>query len=281
MSAEIIDGKKISQDIKDEVKQEVASLKERGIEPCLAVVLVGDDPASHVYVRNKIRACEYTGIKSVSIELPADTEEDELLKKINELNADESVHGILVQLPLPPQIDEDRVINAIDPDKDVDGFSPISVGRLSIGLPGFKSCTPAGIIELIKRSGVSIDGKNCCIVGRSNIVGKPMAMLLLRESGTVTVCHSHTKNLRSFTSNADILVAAIGKPKFFKADDIKEGATVIDVGMDRDENGKLCGDVDFESASQKAGYITPVPGGVGPMTIAMLMKNCVEAAKRL
>ena len=281
MSAEIIDGKKISQDIKDEVKQEVASLKERGIEPCLAVVLVGDDPASHVYVRNKIRACEYTGIKSVSIVLPADTEEDELLKKINELNADESVHGILVQLPLPPQIDEDRVINAIDPDKDVDGFSPISVGRLSIGLPGFKSCTPAGIIELIKRSGVSIDGKNCCIVGRSNIVGKPMAMLLLRESGTVTVCHSHTKNLRSFTSNADILVAAIGKPEFFKADDIKEGATVIDVGMDRDENGKLCGDVDFESASQKAGYITPVPGGVGPMTIAMLMKNCVEAAKRL
>ena len=281
MSAEIIDGKKISQDIKDEVKQEVASLKERGIEPCLAVVLVGDDPASHVYVRNKIRACEYTGIKSVSIELPADTEEDELLKKINELNADESVHGILVQLPLPPQIDEDRVINAIDPDKDVDGFSPISVGRLSIGLPGFKSCTPAGIIELIKRSGVSIDGKNCCIVGRSNIVGKPMAMLLLRESGTVTVCHSHTKNLRSFTSNADILVAAIGKPEFFKADDIKEGATVIDVGMDRDENGKLCGDVDFESASQKAGYITPGPGGVGPMTIAMLMKNCVEAAKRL
>ena len=281
MSAKIIDGKKISQDIKDEVKQEVATLKERGIEPCLAVVLVGDDPASHVYVRNKIRACEYTGIKSVSIELPADTEEDELLKKINALNADESVHGILVQLPRPPQIDEDRVINAIDPDKDVDGFSPISVGRLSIGLPGFKSCTPAGIIELIKRSDVSIDGKNCCIVGRSNIVGKPMAMLLLRESGTVTVCHSHTKDLRSFTSNADILVAAIGKPKFFKADDIKEGATVIDVGMDRDENGKLCGDVDFESASQKAGYITPVPGGVGPMTIAMLMKNCVEAAKRL
>lgn len=281
MSAKIIDGKKISQDIKDEVKQEVASLNKRGIEPCLAVVLVGDDPASHVYVRNKIRACEYTGIKSVSIELPADTEEDELLKKINELNADESVHGILVQLPLPPQIDEERVINAIDPDKDVDGFSPISVGRLSIGLNGFKSCTPAGIIELIKRSGVSIDGKNCCIVGRSNIVGKPMAMLLLRESGTVTVCHSHTKDLRSFTSNADILVAAIGKPKFFKADDIKEGATVIDVGMDRDENGKLCGDVDFESASQKAGYITPVPGGVGPMTIAMLMKNCVEAAKRL
>ncbi|MGN0241577.1 MAG: bifunctional methylenetetrahydrofolate dehydrogenase/methenyltetrahydrofolate cyclohydrolase FolD [Candidatus Weimeria sp.] len=281
MSAKIIDGKKISQDIKDEVKQEVASLKEKGTEPCLAVVLVGDDPASHVYVRNKIRACEYTGIKSVSIELPADTEEDELLKKINELNADETVHGILVQLPLPPQIDEDRVINAIDPDKDVDGFSPISVGRLSIGLPGFKSCTPAGIIELLKRSGISIDGKNCCIAGRSNIVGKPMAMLLLRENGTVTVTHSHTKDLRSFTSNADILVAAIGKPKFFKAEDIKEGAAVIDVGMDRDENGRLCGDVDFDSASQKAGYITPVPGGVGPMTIAMLMKNCVEAAKRL
>ena len=280
MSAERIDGKKISQDIKDEVKVEVARLNARGIYPCLAVVLVGDDPASHVYVRNKIKACEYTGIKSVSINLPADTEENELLERVQELNADPSVHGILVQLPLPPQIDEDKVINAIDPDKDVDGFSPISVGRLSIGLPGFRSCTPSGIIELIKRSGVSIDGKNCVIVGRSNIVGKPMAMLLLRENGTVTVCHSHTKNLREITRQADILVAAIGKPEFFTADDIKDGAVVIDVGMDRDENGKLCGDVDYESASQKASYITPVPGGVGPMTIAMLMKNCVEAATR-
>ena len=280
MSAERIDGKKISQDIKDEVKVEVAELNARGIYPCLAVVLVGDDPASHVYVRNKIKACEYTGIKSVSINLPADTEENELLERVQELNADPSVHGILVQLPLPPQIDEDKVINAIDPDKDVDGFSPISVGRLSIGLPGFRSCTPSGIIELIKRSGVSIDGKNCVIVGRSNIVGKPMAMLLLRENGTVTVCHSHTKNLREITRQADILVAAIGKPEFFTACDIKEGAVVIDVGMDRDENGKLCGDVDYDSASQKASYITPVPGGVGPMTIAMLMKNCVEAATR-
>lgn len=280
MSAERIDGKKISQDIKDEVKVEVAELNARGIYPCLAVVLVGDDPASHVYVRNKIKACEYTGIKSVSINLPADTEENELLERVQELNADPSVHGILVQLPLPPQIDEDKVINAIDPDKDVDGFSPISVGRLSIGLPGFRSCTPSGIIELIKRSGVSIDGKNCVIVGRSNIVGKPMAMLLLRENGTVTVCHSHTKNLREITRQADILVAAIGKPEFFTADDIKDGAVVIDVGMDRDENGKLCGDVDYDSASQKASYITPVPGGVGPMTIAMLMKNCVEAATR-
>jgi methylenetetrahydrofolate dehydrogenase (NADP+)/methenyltetrahydrofolate cyclohydrolase len=280
MSAERIDGKKISQDIKDEVKVEVARLNARGIYPCLAVVLVGDDPASHVYVRNKIKACEYTGIKSVSINLPADTEENALLERVQELNADPSVHGILVQLPLPPQIDEDKVINAIDPDKDVDGFSPISVGRLSIGLPGFRSCTPSGIIELIKRSGVSIDGKNCVIVGRSNIVGKPMAMLLLRENGTVTVCHSHTKNLREITRQADILVAAIGKPEFFTADDIKDGAVVIDVGMDRDENGKLCGDVDYDSASQKASYITPVPGGVGPMTIAMLMKNCVEAATR-
>ena len=280
MSAERIDGKKISQDIKDEVKVEVARLNARGIYPCLAVVLVGDDPASHVYVRNKIKACEYTGIKSVSINLPADTEENELLERVQELNADPSVHGILVQLPLPPQIDEDKVINAIDPDKDVDGFSPISVGRLSIGLPGFRSCTPSGIIELIKRSGVSIDGKNCVIVGRSNIVGKPMAMLLLRENGTVTVCHSHTKNLREITRQADILVAAIGKPEFFTACDIKDGAVVIDVGMDRDENGKLCGDVDYDSASQKASYITPVPGGVGPMTIAMLMKNCVEAATR-
>ena len=280
MSAERIDGKKISQDIKDEVKVEVAELNARGIYPCLAVVLVGDDPASHVYVRNKIKACEYTGIKSVSINLPADTEENELLEKVQELNADPSVHGILVQLPLPPQIDEDKVINAIDPYKDVDGFSPISVGRLSIGLPGLRSRTPAGSIELIKRSGVEIDGKNCVIVGRSNIVGKPMAMLLLRENGTVTVCHSHTKNLREITRQADILVAAIGKPEFFTADDIKDGAVVIDVGMDRDENGKLCGDVDYDSASQKASYITPVPGGVGPMTIAMLMKNCVEAATR-
>lgn len=278
--SKIIDGKKISQDIKDEVKAEVTELKTRGIEPCLAVVLVGDDPASHVYVRNKIRACEYTGIKSVSINLPADTEESELLEKVGELNADPTVNGILVQLPLPPQIDEDKVINAINPDKDVDGFSPISVGRLSIGLPGFVSCTPAGIIELIKRSGVEIDGKNCVIVGRSNIVGKPMAMLLLRENGTVTVCHSHTRNLKEITKQADILVAAIGKPKFFTADYIRDGATVIDVGMDRDENGKLCGDVDFDSASKKAGYITPVPGGVGPMTIAMLMRNCVEAATR-
>ncbi|MQN00693.1 MAG: bifunctional methylenetetrahydrofolate dehydrogenase/methenyltetrahydrofolate cyclohydrolase FolD [Lachnospiraceae bacterium] len=281
MSARIIDGKKISQDIKDEVKEEAAALKARGTEPCLAVVLVGDDPASHIYVRNKMRACKYTGIRSVSIDLPADTEESELLEKIQELNADTSVHGILVQLPLPPQIDENKIINAIDPDKDVDGFSPISVGRLSIGLEGFKSCTPAGIIELIKRSGISIDGKNCVIAGRSNIVGKPMAMLLLRENGTVTVCHSHTKDLRSITSKADILVAAIGKPKFFKADDIKEGAVIIDVGMDRDENGKLCGDVDFDDVKEKAGYITPVPGGVGPMTIAMLMRNCLEAACRL
>jgi len=275
----IIDGKKISTEIKDEVKQEVEALKAKGIKPCLAVVLVGDDPASRVYVRNKIKACEYTGIKSVSVTMPADTSEDSLLEKVAELNADRSVHGILVQLPLPAQIDEQKVINAIDPDKDVDGFSPVSVGRLSIGLKGFTSCTPAGIIELLKRSGIAIDGRTCVICGRSNIVGKPMAMLLLRENGTVTVCHSHTRDLRAVTGEADILIAAIGKPKFFTADYIKDGAVVIDVGMDRDENGKLCGDVDFDSVKDKASYITPVPGGVGPMTIAMLMKNCVEAAQ--
>ncbi len=273
----IIDGKKVSQEIKDEVKEKVAALKAKGIETTLAVIQVGNDPASTVYVGNKKKACEYTGIRSLAYEIPEETTEEELLKLVHSLNDRDNVDGILVQLPLPKHINEDRVIQAISPAKDVDGFHPQSVGALSIGEPGFVSCTPAGIIELLKRYNIQIDGKECVIIGRSNIVGKPVSMLLLRENGTVTVCHSHTADLK-VTRRADILVVAIGKAKFVTADYIKEGAAVIDVGMDRDENGKLCGDVDFESAVEKAGAITPVPGGVGPMTIAMLMNNCVYSA---
>ena len=277
--AELIDGKKISQDIKDEVKEKVAKLGEEGIEVSLAVILVGNDPASSVYVNNKKKACEYTGIKSLSYELPEETSEEELLSLIAKLNDDDKVNGILVQLPLPKHIDENKVIRAISPDKDVDGFHPESVGRLSIGERGFVSCTPAGIIQLIKRSGETIEGKECVVIGRSNIVGKPMAMLLIRESGTVTVCHSRTKDLKEVTKRADILVVAIGKPKMIDGSYIKEGATVIDVGIHRTGEGKkLCGDVDFESAERIAGKITPVPGGVGPMTIAMLMENTYQAA---
>ncbi len=275
--AKIIDGKKISADIKEEIREEILRLKEKGEEVTLAVVLVGEDPASQVYVRNKKKACEFVGIRSLSYELAADTTQEELLSLVDKLNRDESVNGILVQLPLPKQIDEDAVIRAIDPKKDVDGFHPMSVGALSIGQPGYVSCTPAGIIQLLKRSDIPMDGKNCVIVGRSNIVGKPMAMLMLRENATVTVTHSHTKNLKDITRQADILIVAIGKTKFITADYVKEGATVIDVGMDRDENGKLCGDVDFDSVEKVAGAITPVPGGVGPMTIAMLMKNCLTS----
>lgn len=277
--AELIDGKKISQDIKDEVKEKVAKLGEEGIEVSLAVILVGNDPASSVYVNNKKKACEYTGIKSLSYELPEETSEEELLSLIAKLNDDDKVNGILVQLPLPKHIDENKVIRAISPDKDVDGFHPESVGRLSIGERGFVSCTPAGIIQLIKRSGEKIEGKECVVIGRSNIVGKPMAMLLIRESGTVTVCHSRTKDLKEVTKRADILVVAIGKPKMIDGSYVKAGATVIDVGIHRTGEGKkLCGDVDFESAEKVAGKITPVPGGVGPMTIAMLMENTYQAA---
>ena len=277
--AELIDGKKISQDLKDEVKAQVAELKAKGVEVTLAVILVGNDPASTVYVGNKKKACEYTGINSKSFELPEETTEEELLKLIKDLNEDESVNGILVQLPLPKHIDEDKVIRAIDPDKDVDGFHPESVGRLSIGVPGFVSCTPAGVIELLKRSGTELDGANAVVVGRSNIVGKPMGILLLRENATVTICHSHTKNLKEICKNADVLVVAIGQPKFIDGSYIKEGATVIDVGIHRiDGTKKLCGDVDFESAEKVAGKITPVPGGVGPMTIAELMNNCLQSA---
>lgn len=277
--AKIIDGKKISAEIKDEVKKEVEALKKEGKEIALAVIQVGADPASSVYVRNKKRACEYTGIKSVSYELPEETTQEELMNIVKECNEDASINGILVQLPLPDHLDEDEVLLAIDPKKDVDGFHPVSVGNMVIGEDGFLPCTPAGIIQLLKRSGVEIDGKECVVIGRSNIVGKPMSILLLRENGTVTICHSHTKNLKEICKRADILVAAIGKPKFIDDSYVKEGAVVIDVGIHRNENNKLCGDVDFDKVEPVASAITPVPGGVGPMTIAMLMKNCVESKK--
>lgn len=272
--AKIIDGKQISGQVKDECKARVA--KEE-LDVTLAVIQVGTDPASTVYVGNKKKACEYIGIKSVSHELPEETTEEELLTLVKQLNEDASIHGILVQLPLPKHIDEDKVIRTISPKKDVDGFHPQSVGALSIGQPGFVSCTPAGIIQLLKRSGVEIEGKECVIVGRSNIVGKPMALLMLRENATVTICHSRTKDLKEVTKRADILIVAIGKPKFINAEYVKEGAVVIDVGIHRNEENKLCGDVDFDSVEPLASAITPVPGGVGPMTIAMLMNNCVEA----
>ena len=275
----LIDGKKISTEIKDELKITVEELKKQGVETCLAVIQVGDDPASSIYVRNKKRACAYVGIESLSYELPEETTEEELVKLVKELNENDNVHGILVQLPLPKHINADTIIRTISPDKDVDGFHPESVGRLCIGEPGFVSCTPAGIIQLLKRSGIEIEGKECVVVGRSNIVGKPMSILLLRENGTVTITHSRTKDLKEVTGRADILVVAIGKPKFITADYVKEGAVVIDVGMHRNEENKLCGDVDFDDVKDKVSAITPVPGGVGPMTIAMLMYNCVEAAK--
>lgn len=277
--AQIIDGKIISTQIKDELKTEVLALNAQGIFPGLAVVLVGNNGASQVYVRNKKKACEYVGIKSFSYELPEETTEKSLLELIDTLNHDDNVHGILVQLPLPQHIDENKVILAISPEKDVDGFHPQNVGALCTGLKGFVSCTPAGVIELLKRSQIEIAGKNCVIVGRSNIVGKPVSLLLLQEHGTVTICHSKTKNLTEILKQADIVVAAVGRAKMIEGSQLKEGAVVIDVGINRDEHGKLCGDVNFESCEKVASYITPVPGGVGPMTIAMLMHNCVLAAK--
>lgn len=278
MSYQIIDGKAISRQIKEECRIKAEEYREKGIEITLAVVQVGSDPASSVYVRNKKRACEECGIHSLSYELPEETSEAELLALIEKLNGDEAVNGILVQLPLPKQIDEDKVIQAIDVRKDVDGFHPMSAGALCTGQRGFVSCTPAGIIQLLKRSGIEIAGKECVVIGRSNIVGKPVALLLLAENGTVTVCHSKTANLKEVTKRADILVVAIGRPKFITADYVKEGAAVIDVGIHRNENGKLCGDVDFDSVAPKCSAITPVPGGVGPMTIAMLMSNCISSA---
>ncbi len=262
------------------MKEQVAQLKKDGIEGTLAVIQVGDDPASSVYVRNKKKACEYIGIGSKSYELPETTTQTELLDLIADLNQDDAVNGILVQLPVPAHIDEKTIINAISPSKDVDGFHPESVGALTIGQKGFVSCTPAGIIELLKRSNVEIDGKNCVIIGRSNIVGKPMALLMLRENATVTITHSHTQNLKEICSRADILIAAVGKKEFITGEYIKENAVVIDVGIHRDENNKLSGDVKYDEAEPKASMITPVPGGVGPMTIAMLMHNCVEAMIR-
>ena len=278
--AKMIDGKLISSQIKDELKKEVSALKANGKNVTLAVIQVGNDLASTVYVGNKKKACVYIGIESQAYELPETTSEEELLQLIHRLNQDPHVNGILVQLPLPSQIHEANVIQAISPDKDVDGFHPVSVGRLCIGEKGFVSCTPAGIIQLLKRSGIEIAGKECVIIGRSNIVGKPMSMLLLRENGTVTVTHSKTKDLKSVAKRADILIVAIGKPKMINHEYIKDGAAVIDVGIHRNDDGKLCGDVDYDDVFPLCSAITPVPGGVGPMTIAMLMNNCVEAAKQ-
>ena len=273
----IIDGKAISTQIKDELKEKVAAYKAEGVEITLAVIQVGNDPASSVYVGNKKKACEYIGVNSQAYELPEETTQEELLEIIDKLNKDDKVNGILVQLPLPKHIDETSVINAISPKKDVDGFHPVSVGNLSIGQKGFVSCTPAGIIQLLKRSNIDIAGKECVVIGRSNIVGKPVSLLMLRENATVTICHSGTKNLKEVASKADILIVAIGKPKFVTAEYVKEGAVVIDVGIHRNENNKLCGDVDYDDVVDKVSAITPVPGGVGPMTIAMLMHNCVDS----
>lgn len=279
--ANIIDGKAVSAAVKQEVADEAARLKdEKGLKVGLAVVIVGNDSASRVYVNNKKKACEAVGFKSFEYALDENTTQEQLLDLVNVLNRDDRVNGILVQLPLPKHIDEKAVINAISPEKDVDAFHPENVGKIMIGEYSFLPCTPAGVMRLIESTGVDISGKKCVVVGRSNIVGKPQAMLLLQKNGTVTICHSRTQNLKEECRAADILVVAIGKAKFVTGDMIKEGAVVIDVGMDRDENGKLCGDVDFESAEKVAGYITPVPGGVGPMTIAMLMKNTLTAAKQ-
>ncbi|SES85699.1 bifunctional methylenetetrahydrofolate dehydrogenase/methenyltetrahydrofolate cyclohydrolase FolD [[Clostridium] polysaccharolyticum] len=274
-----IDGKKISMEMKDELKEKVAAMKEDGVEITLAVIQVGKDPASTVYVGNKKKACEYIGIRSLAYELPEETTESELLELVESLNDRDDVNGILVQLPLPEHINENKILNTISAKKDVDGFHPQSVGALSIGQKGFVSCTPAGIIELLKRSNIEIEGKECVVVGRSNIVGKPMALLLLRENGTVTVCHSRTKDLKEITKRADILVVALGKPKFITKEYVKEGAVVIDVGIHRNENNKLCGDVDYDDVEPVCSAITPVPGGVGPMTITMLMNNCVESVE--
>lgn len=277
--AQLIDGKLISTQIKDELRAEVAQLKEKGIVPCLAVIQVGNDPASSVYVNNKKKACTYIGIESLAYELEDNISQEELLSIIDELNHNDMVNGILVQLPLPKHINEEAVIKAIKPEKDVDGFHPETVGNMCIGSKGFLPCTPAGVIQLLKRSGIEIEGKECVVIGRSNIVGKPMALLLLRENGTVTITHSRTKDLKEITRRADILVAAIGKPRFITADYVKENAVVIDVGIHRNEDNKLCGDVDFDDVVDKVSAITPVPGGVGPMTIAMLMNNCVETVR--
>lgn len=277
---QIIDGKAISAQIKDEVKRQVEKRRADGKSVCLAVVQVGEDPASSIYVRNKKKACEYTGIESIVYELAQETTQEELLALVERLNRDPGIHGILVQLPLPPHIDEDAVVGAISPGKDVDGFHPENMGKLCIGEAGLVSCTPAGVMEMLRRSGISVEGKHCVVVGRSNHVGKPMGLLLLQENGTVTFTHSKTAGLKEVTKTADILVVAMGKPRFITSEYVKEGAVVIDVGMHRNADNKLCGDVDFEDVKDKAAAITPVPGGVGLMTVAMLMCNCVKAAMK-
>lgn len=276
---QIIDGKKVSDEVKAQVAKETELLKSKGIVPGLAVVIVGDDPASRVYVNNKKKACELVGFKSEEYALPAQTTQQELLNLVETLNDKKDINGILVQLPLPEHLDEKQIIEAINPIKDVDAFNAVNVGKIMIGDYDFLPCTPAGVMEMLSYYNIPVSGKNCVVIGRSNIVGKPMAMLLLHQNGTVTICHSKTRNLKEICAGADILVAAVGIPKFVKADMVKEGAVVIDVGMDRDENGKLCGDVYFDDVKEKTSYITPVPGGVGPMTIATLMKNTLKACK--
>ena len=275
----IIDGKNISTIIKNEVIEESKKLIDLGIQPCLAVIIVGNNQASKVYVNNKKKACEYCNIKSLSYELPEETNENDLLELIDELNKSKNVNGILVQLPLPKHINEENIILKISKFKDVDCFNPYNLGCIFTGKEGFKPCTPAGIIELIKRYEYKIEGKNCVVIGRSNIVGKPVSILLMAENGTVTICHSKTKNIKEICKNADIIVVATGKINTLTKDMVKEGAIIIDVGINRNENGKICGDVDFENVKDVAGAITPVPGGVGPMTIAMLMRNCIIATK--
>ena len=275
----IISGKEVSQAVKYRVADEIKALKDEGIESCLAVILVGDDPASRVYVNNKKKACEFCGIRSLEYVLPAETTQEELIELIEKLNADKSVNGILCQLPLPKHLDEKAVLNLIRPEKDVDAFHPENVGHIMIGDFNFLPCTPAGIMEMLRYENISLDGKNCVVIGRSNIVGKPMAMLMLKENATVTICHSRTKNLKEIVAGADVIVAAVGRPNFVTADMVKDGAVIIDVGINRMDDGKLCGDVDFEACKEKASYITPVPGGVGPMTIATLMQNTVTATK--
>lgn len=281
MEAEIIDGKQLAEALRKEIEAEVEQLTQQGITPGLAVILVGNDPASRTYVKNKEKACRALGMKSVLIELPGDVPEQALLGHIATLNEDPDIHGILVQLPLPPHINAQKIVEAISPEKDVDGFHPVNIGRMMTGQDAFLPCTPHGILKMVKSKGIRIEGKHVVVIGRSNIVGKPCGQLFLNENATVTYCHSKTADLKSFTRQADILVSAVGKAKFIKADFVKAGAAVIDVGMNRDESGKLCGDVDFNEVKEKASYITPVPGGVGPMTITMLLSNTVKAAKRL
>lgn len=277
---QIIDGKKVSANVKESVRLETQELiNKHGVTPGLAVVIVGDDPASRVYVNNKKKACEQVGFKSEEYALPASTTQEELLALVDTLNKKDDINGILVQLPLPKHLDDKAVIERINPKKDVDAFHAVNVGKIMLGEYDFLPCTPAGVMEMLHQYNITVEGKECVVIGRSNIVGKPMGMLLLHENGTVTICHSRTKNLKEVCSRADILVAAVGIPKFVKEDMVKQGAVVIDVGMDRDENGKLCGDVDFENVKEKCSYITPVPGGVGPMTIATLMKNTIKACK--